>query len=433
MQATRYHLADEECLDATGLVQLQRQKLAALLHEVTESNSFYRHKLGGRRVDASQAVLADLPFTTRAELEEDQAANPPFGTNLTYPIERYCRFHQTSGTGGRPLRWLDTPESWAWFARCWGIIFSAAGARSGDRVLFPFSFGPFVGFWAAFDGASRMGMLCLPAGGMTTSARLRMLIDNNVNVVCCTPTYALRMAEVARSEGVDLPKSRVRALIVAGEPGGNIPATREKIEREWGARVFDHSGMTEIGAATFECEEAPGGIHVIESEYIAEVFDPASGLAVADGAVGELVLTNLGRWGSPLIRYRTGDQVRLMRGRCPCGRCYGRLEGGILGRVDDMLVIRGNNVFPTAVEAVLRRFTEISEFRLIVREAGALTQVAIQIEPTVDAEPDAGALARRVGQAVKESLNFRAEVRVVPAGSLPRFEMKAKRVVRERT
>jgi phenylacetate-CoA ligase len=423
---------DEDFLDRESLAACQRRKLAAMLGELLATNNFYGRKLASVRFDARVDSLDRLPFTTRRELEDDQAAHPPYGTNLTYPLDRYCRFHQTSGSGGSPVRWLDTKDSWAWFQRCWRTIFAAARVGPGDRLMFPFSFGPFVGFWAAFESSVALGRLSLPAGGMSTTARLKMLLDNDVTVVCCTPTYALRMAEVAAEEKVDLPESKVRALIVAGEPGGSIPEVRGRIEATWGARVFDHSGMTEMGAATFECWERPGGLHLIESEFIGEVIDPATGQVVPDGEAGELVLTNLGRWGSPLIRYRTGDYVRMVRGDrpCACGRWYARLEGGILGRIDDMFIVRGNNVFPTAVEAVLRRFPEIAEFRLTVSNSAdtALTRVMLEVEPGPGVTPDG--LSPRVAQALQEALNFRADVTVVPAGSLPRFEMKAKRFVR---
>ena len=431
-----YFAPQEETLDDAGLHALQREKLARLLGEISAHNPFYRAKFAGLKFDPLVDPLSALPFTTRAELEADQLAHPPFGSNLTYPIETYCRYHQTSGTGGRSMRWIDTAESWAWFRKCWGIIFTAAGVERADRVMFAFSFGPFVGFWGAFEGATSLGALCLPGGGLSTSARLKMLLDNAATVVCCTPTYAMHMAEVAAKERLDLASSAVRAIVVAGEAGGSIPETRHAIEKAWGARVFDHTGMTEMGAVTFECQPRPGeGVHVIESEFIAEVIDPSTGSAMGAGEAGELVLTNLGRVGSPLVRYRTGDQVRLTRGRCSCGRCYARLEGGILGRVDDMFVVRGNNVFPTAVEAVLRRFPELAEFRVTVREDGALTQVSLEIEPAAGACGGAGAeraLCENVARALQQALHFRADVAAVAPGALPRFELKARRFIRTR-
>ena len=427
-----FFVPDHETLNSDALRALQRRKLADLLGEIREKNPFYRRKLQDVQFNPLSDSMELLPFTTRPELEADQIAHPPYGTDLTYPLGQYTRYCQTSGTGGRPLRWLDTTQSWAWVGKCWGTIFTAAGVGEGDRLLFPFSFGPFLGFWGAFDSAVALGFLCIPAGGMSTIGRLRMLIDNQVTVVCCTPTYALLMAEVAKQEGIDLVRSPVRGIFVAGEPGGSIPEIRSAIETAWGARVFDHTGMTEIGPMSLECREKPGGVHVIESEYIAEVIDPTTGKPVGEGEPGELVVTNLGRVGSPVIRYRTGDQVRLTRGRCDCGRCFARLEGGILGRVDEMFIVRGNNVFPTAVEAVVRRFAEVAEFRLCLDETGTLPDVRLEIEPA-SGGVDSALLCQQVARGIQEALSFRAQVQAVAPGSLPRFDMKARRFVRIRS
>ncbi len=399
-----------------------------MLRAVVAGNGFYRRKLGAIDIAGANQSLESLPFTTKDELSADQEQHALYGSNLTFPLSEYCRFHQTSGTRGEPLRCLDTAADWQWWMHCWAIIFRAAGVTPTDRLVFPFSFGPFIGFWAAFEGAVRLGNLCLPAGGMTTRARLRYLLENDVTFVCCTPTYALHMAEVAAQENIGLSASAVRGLIVAGEPGGSIPATRERIERAWGARVFDHSGMTEMGPYGFECVESPGGMHVCETEFIAEVIDPVTARPVDEGTTGELVLTNLGRVGKPLIRYRTGDMVRMTHGRCACGRWFARLEGGILGRIDDMIIIRGNNVFPAAIEGILRRFDDIAEYCVEIREAAGLSELCIQIEPA--AGSDAQSLQSLVAQAVRDSLNLRPQIRIVEIGSLPRYEMKAARWIR---
>lgn len=399
----------------------QEQRFHALITEVLPRNRFYARKFAGLGL----TDFPRLPFTTKDELVADQADHPPYGTNLTYPRERYVRLHQTSGSSGRPLRWLDTPESWSWLIGCWETKFRVAGVTTADRLLFPFSFGPFLGFWTAFEAAVRRGFFVLPAGGMTSAARLRYLIENEATVVLCTPTYALRLAEVARDEGIDLPASPVRALIVAGEPGGSIPETRARIESAWGARVFDHSGMTETGPVTAECIANPNGLHVLEDDYIPEVIDQATGEPVPPGTVGELVLTNLGRLGSPLIRYRTGDLVRADTRPCPCGSPWLRLEGGILGRADEMIHVRGNNVYPSALEGLLRRFAEVAEYRIEVEGSAALR---IEVEPAPGSSSD---LVERVAQAVRDAFHFRPEVCAAPAGSLPRFEMKAKRLVKK--
>jgi phenylacetate-CoA ligase len=429
MDIMEFEPADWKAVDGQVLVDIQRRKLKDMLSVALASNSFYMRKYAGLKFDPLIDSLSELPFTTRQELQQDQAEHPPYGSNLTCPPDHYIRLHQTSATsGGAPLRWLDTPDSWNWVKKCWRTIYHAAGVQPGDRMLFPFSFGPFLGFWAAFESSIDMGCLTIAGGGMTTLARLCMIQDNAITIVGCTPTYALRMAEVAASKGIDLAASTVRALIVAGEPGGCIAASRARMESSWGARVFDHSGMTEIGSCTFECTEAPGGLHVIESEFIPEVINPETGEIVDDGALGELVLTNLGRTGSPLIRYRTGDQVRMLRERCACGRWFARFEGGILGRTDDMLLIRGNNVFPAAVEEIIRSFP-IVEFRATARQALALTELKIEIELAPGADREA--ISKKLSETIRDRFNFRPMVVAVADGTLPRYEMKARRFIRE--
>ncbi len=416
-------------LNRAALVEHQTQRLRELLLEIIPANRFYGQKLAAAGIQPKDiGTLADfsrVPFTTKAELSADQIAYPPYGQVLTYQISRYVRFCQTSGTTSQPLRWLDTPESWSWLLGCWELIYKIVGVESGDRLFFGFSFGPFLGFWTAFDAACRLGFMCLPGGGLSSAARLRFLLDNEATVVLCTPTYALRLAEVAREQGIELKNSPVHKLIVAGEPGGSIPAMRARIESDWGARVFDHNGLTEVGAVGVECPENPAGIHILEPEYIAEIIDPAAGQPVSPGTMGELVLTNLDRWGSPALRYRTGDLVMADPHPCPCGRSLLRLQGGILGRTDDMIHIRGNNFYPSALEAVIHRFPEVSEYRVEVDQSESLTVLRIELEPASDSL--ATGLAERVDQAFREELLFRAEVRTVAPGSLPRFEMKAHR------
>ncbi len=424
-------LVPPEAASRADVARVQARRLAVLLGEVLPQNRFYARKFAEAGLDPAAVASADdlrrLPFTTKDELLADQAAHPPVGTVHTYPPAHYTRYHQTSGTSGRPLRWLDTPASWSALLDVWTALFHLAGITPADRVFFPFSFGPFLGFWTAFEAAARLGCLCLPGGGMSSTSRLRFLLDNEATAVFCTPTYALHLAEVARREGVDLAGSTVRAVVVAGEPGGNIPATRQRIEAGWGARLFDHCGMTETGPLGIECREAAGGLHLLETACVAEVVDPA-GLPVPAGTPGELVITSLTRPGCPLIRYRTGDLVCVDPRPCPCGRALVRLDGGIRGRVDDMVVIRGNNLHPGALQRILHRFAEVAEYRVEVDETASLPVLRVEVEPHPTAGNDG--LAARVDRAIRDELLFRAEVELVAPGSLPRYEMKARRVVR---
>jgi phenylacetate-CoA ligase len=417
------------------LAAAQFDQLCQVLAQALPGNRFYAAKFAaaGVRLDdlAGPEDLARIPFTTKAELAEDQAAHPPYGTALSFPLERYARLHQTSGTStGRPLRWLDTPESWDWVLRCWQVSFPFMRFSPHDRIFFPFSFGPFIGFWSEFEASSRAGFLCIPGGGMTSTARLRFLMEHEATVVFATPTYALHLAELAAREGIDLARSSVREVVVAGEPGGNIPATRKRIEEVWGAQVFDHYGMTEIGPVAVEAADTRGQMYILESEHIAEVLQPNGTEPVAPGEFGELVLTNLGRVGSPLIRYRTGDLVQVATDTDPAGRTWRRLAGGILGRADDMIHVRGNNLYPAAIEAIVRRFPEAVEYRIHVDRTGPLADLRIEVEPAAGC--DGNELAEAVSRAVRDDLLFRVEVTAAPPGSLPRFEMKARRLVHHR-
>ena len=400
----------------------QLEKLRALLEEMIPGNRFQAARLAAAGVDAGVASLAEfaarMPFTTKAELVADQAANPPHGSNLTFPIERYSRFCQTSGTTAQPLVILDTAESWEWLLGNWAHIYRAAGLVAGDRIYFAFSFGPFLGFWTAFEAAAKLGFLCLPGGGLGSAARLRALIEQRATVLCCTPTYALHLAEVAGAERIDLAKSAVRKIIVAGEPGGSVPEVRAKIGAAWnGARVIDHYGMTEVGPVAFQDADSEGVLRVIEDSYFAEVIEPGSGTAVAPGEVGELVLTTLGRTACPLLRYRTGDLVKRIAGEPGFA-----LEGGIIGRADDMVVVRGVNLYPSAVDAVVRAVPGIVEYRVEVSRRGALTEVALKIEGE-------DAAAAELAAALMSAFSLRIPVTRVARGTLPRFEMKAQRWV----
>lgn len=416
----------ERYLHDLRAVQLER--LSAGVRKLLESNAFYKERLHPVK---SWDDFARLPLTTKDEIVADQQANPPFGTNLTFPIETYTRLHQTSGTSGsRPLRWLDRPASWEWWLRIWADhIYAAAGVRADDRVFLAFSFGPFIGFWSAFGGAERLGAMVIPGGAMTTEQRLRTMLELKATVLCSTPTYAIRLAEAATSLGIDLMTSDIRITVHAGEPGASVPATRELIERAFGAEVFDHTGMTELGPTGVSCT-ARDGVHLIESEFVFEVMDPGGAVQPIPetGTIsGELVATNLGRWGSPLIRYRTGDRVEVTRDACACGSPSPKMLGGIRGRVDDMFTVRGVNLYPSQVEDLVRRQPSIAEFVIEVRQVRGMEEVTLLCESTT---ADGDSAIAQLERDLRLALGARIECRLVPAGTLPRSELKSRRLVR---
>jgi phenylacetate-CoA ligase len=389
------------------------EKLRGLLREIA-NNAFQRSRIERVGELASLAdFLAKVPLTTKADIAADFATHPPYGSNLTYPVERYTRMCQTSGTTASPLTILDTPESWAWMLGNWAQIYEAGGVHPGDRIYFAFSFGPFLGFWTAFEAATRYGCLCIPGGGLSSAARLRGIAAHEAQVLCCTPTYALHLAEVAMRENIAITGS-VKKIFVAGEPGGSIPSVRARIAEAWGGvEVLDHYGMTEIGPVALQRTGEPDTLWIMEDRYFAEVLDPQTLAPVLPGEIGELVLTSLGRTAWPLLRYRTGDLVRR--------RADGALEGGILGRADDMIVVRGVNIYPSAVDSVVRSVVGVGEYRVTVGRQGQLAELSIEAEArAMDAIP-------RLERALTDAFTLRIPVIQVADGTLPRFELKAHR------
>lgn len=427
--------APEAPSDRQSLAEYQRRRLCALLQELLVKNRFWGERLRRRGLDGELDSLEEfsrrLPTIGKHELVQDQQEHPPYGSLLTYPLDRYVRMHQTSGTTGGPMRWLDTAESWQAQLEVWKQVFRVAGVGAGDRVFFPFSFGPFLGFWTAFDAATQLGCLTIPGGGLTSQGRLEVLLANRATVICCTPTYAIRLAEVAMESGIDLATAGVRVIFVAGEPGGSVPAVSERISTLWGgARICDQHGMTEVGPVSYANPRFPEILHIVETSYLAEVVDTKTLEPLPIGKEGELILTTLDRWGSPLLRYRTGDLVRVsQRSVDELGTIDVGLEGGILSRVDDMMVVRGVNLYPSAVDEVVRRQGGIAEYRVTLHTGGALTEVAVEVEASHDCvEPEN--LAQRLQEAFRNAFQLRIPVHSVASGTLPRFELKAKRWVR---
>lgn len=409
-------------LDGEALAAHQRQRLNALLAEILPHNRFYAAKLGDVRLPLeSLDQLADLPLTTKQDLVVSGEAT---AANRTFPVEQYVRFHRTSGTQGRPLVVLDTPADWQWWIDGWQYVLDAAEVGPEDRALMAFSFGPFIGFWTANDALIARGLMVIPAGGMSTRARLELTHSSGATVVLCTPTYALHMAEVAAESQIDVASLAVRRIIVAGEPGGSVPAIRSRIETAWNAKVIDHSGATEVGPWGF-ADRQQRGLHVNEGMFIAEFLSVDTGRPAGDGELAELILTSLGRSGAPVIRYRTGDLVRPHWS--PDGDCrFVLLEGGVLGRADDMMIIRGVNVFPSSVEQILRSFPEVVEYRIIAHRRGEMDALRVEVEDRLD-EPT------RIAKEFQLRLGLNVEIQTVPLGSLPRFEGKGKRFVDRRS
>lgn len=416
----------------------QLRQLQTLIKELQEGNCFYQKRLKGTGIDESVPDLdtfsQKMPFTTKMDVERDREEMPPYGTNLTYPLNQYSRLCQSSGTTSTPLAWNDTQESWSAMLDCWDEVYRAAEVTKEDVVFFAFSFGPFLGFWTAFDAAVRAGMRSIPGGGMSSIARLQAMEMHQATALCCTPTYALRLGELLATERAanNLEGMSIKKIIVAGEPGGSISQVRDRLEKLWdGVRVIDHHGMTEVGPVSYERLDQPLNLCIIEDAYYAEIIDRETLREVEEGEEGELVLTTLRRTACPLLRYRTGDLVKKAYYLDESGakaRNTLCLEGGILGRFDEMVVIRGVNIYPTAIEKIIRNFPEVRDYQVIHTIQNSMDELAISIEPKEGKDVDS--LKEKIELALSNAFALRIPIKLVEPESLPKFDFKARRWVK---
>ncbi len=435
---SRYLEPRLERASRTEMARVQTRRLREQLGHAAASSPFYRRKLAAAGVKpATIRTLRDLsklPFTTKDELKENQAAKPPWGDVLAVPLDDVLRIHMTSATTGRPLAFLDTPDDWYGFYHSYARALYAFGVRKSDVVMAAFSYGPWIGYWSGFYAAQDLGCLVFPVGGLSTDQRIDALLNYPITVLGCTPSYALFLAEAAARKGIDLAKdTKVRITWHTGEPGASIPATRARIEAAFGARAYDLPGLTEIAAWGFECEARSGLTHVSEDYCYPEVLDE-HGQPVEPGGHGELVFTSLYRKAMPLLRYRTRDLVRLADRSCSCGRTLTAFEGGVLGRLDDMKKIRGVIVYPRRVEELVRPHADVDEFQIVFRRHEGLDDILVRIDPAPALSlGERGGLATRLAEDLRLGLGIRVTVEIGEPGSLPRWDHKARRVRDERT
>ena len=435
---SRYYDPEIETASRDALKNLQEKKLWAIVRHAWNHSPFYRKKFEEANLTPdkirSLEDISRLPFLVKEDLRKDQEAFPPWGSMLTLAAEECQRIHMTSGTTGRPIKILDTPEDWSRFCHIYGRNLYAYGIRKTDMVMPAFSFGPWIGFWAGFYACQEIGCLLFASGGMKTEQRIDALVTYPITVIGCTPSYAIHMADVAKNNGIDLTqKARIRISWHTGEAGAAIPGVRQKIEEGYGCKAFDFLGSTEIGPWGFNCEFQSGLTHVNEDWAYPEVLDLNTDEPVKPGGIGELVLTNLERKANPFLRYRSRDIVQVADRECPCGRTLFALEGSILGRLDDMKKVRGVIVYPSKIEEILRTFTEVDEFRVVFKRVEGLDEILVQVDPVPQLERGSyDEFRRRMGKALQIGLGIRASVELVEHGALPRWDHKAKRVVDER-
>ena len=418
--------------DRSAIEAWQLERFNLQLREILPRNQFYRRKFSRDSLQLNSLLeLQQLPMTTKEELVQSVDAEG-LSQHQTFERSQYTRMHRTSGTTGAPLLICDTADDWqGWWSATWQHVLEAARVTPADRVFLAFSFGPFIGFWSAHQACVDRRVMVIPGGGLSSIARLEFIRQSQANVILCTPSYALHLAEVAERESLPLGELQVDRIIVAGEAGGSIPAVRSRIESAWQAQVVDHSGATEVGPWGFGWPDGPG-LHVIETSFIAELLPlgatqallPSQATPEQLAAPAELILTSLGRLSAPVIRYRTGDIVQA--GFSSQGDCnFLWLAGGVSGRSDDMVTIRGVNLFPSSIDAIAREFAAIQEYRVIISRKGALDEVRLEVEAP---ESVLAAISKRF----ELVLGLRISITSVPPNSLPRTEGKSKRWLDQR-
>lgn len=427
-----------ETLPAERLRQLQFEKFKRIVRWAYDRSRLHRalYDAAGFHPDDLRGWedAGRVPKVEKALMRDIQCKEPfPYGDALCVPLERVTEFRQTSGTTGQAVYQADTWQDWEWWSECWSYLLYAQGYRATDRVFLPFGYNIFVAFWAAHYAAEKMGCEVVPGGVLDTEARILKLQELRATALMATPTYVLGMAEAARGMGIDPARDLpVRRITCAGEPGASIPATKKRMEEAWGAKVYDHCGATEIGAWGFECEAQPGGIHVNEALFLAQVEDLETGELIEEpGRRGKLVITALDRIGMPCVRFDSKDVVEWAPEPCPCGRTFRLFAGGVVGRADDITKVKGVLLAPSAIEEVVRSFPELGdEYEVVVSKRGDLDDIALKVElaPGADGSPAAVEnLLGRLKDRLRLKTNLGYKVEVVEPGVLPRYALKAKR------
>jgi len=426
--------------EAGVLSLLQRQ-----LHRVYEELPFYRrhydsHDFYPRQVTCLEDFTRLVPVITKAMLREDQAETPPFGSYLGVPESEIARVHGSSGTTGVPTLYGISHRDWDHIADVMAQGFYTAGVRPTDRVQLATVFGMFIGGWGSLLGCERIGATAFPIGAGETERQLELMYRMGSTVLICTPTYALHMLERARSLGYDTAASPLRLGIFIGEPGAAIPGTREVLERGWGMTVRDLATTSEMTpfASNAECEQGRG-VHVLQDQVWTEIVDKQDpNRSAPEGTSGGVVYTHLHRESQPMIRFASRDESHMSYEPCACGRTYPRLPNGVYGRLDDMMIIRGANVYPSQVQRSLLSVPGTGvEFVVVLERPDAMDEATVRVEhdPTISpADPRTfkDELAQAIKARLKNDTNVNFSVEVLDPETLERAVSKAKRVIDRR-
>ncbi|MCP4023294.1 MAG: phenylacetate--CoA ligase [Desulfobacteraceae bacterium] len=373
--------------------------------------------------------IQKIPKVEKSMMRDIQNKDPfPYGDALCVPLEEVSAFRQTSGTTGQPVYQPDTWQDWEWWSECWSFILWAQGYRPRDRVFVPFGYNIFVAFWAGHYAAEKLGCEVVPGGVLDTQARILKIQELQATAMMATPTYVLRMADVARHQmGIDPATLAINKITCAGEPGAGITSTKKRMEEAFGAKVYDHSGATEIGAWSYECTDQPHGMHVNEAMFLVEIEDIKTGRIIEEpGKKGKMVITALDRIAQPCIRFDSKDVIQWDSEPCSCGRTFRLIKGGVIGRADDITKVKGVLLSPAAIEEVVRSIDGLGdEFEVIVDKQGDVDRIKLKVELMPGTSKAAVENVLKDQLRLKTNLGYRIEY--YDYGHLQRYEIKAKR------
>ncbi len=440
MTERRYWNENIETMQSAALRRLENERLRTQLDYIWERSAFYRARFAeaGVRREAIRTLddLPMLPFTEKDECRRDQQEHPPFGSYLAATQEQVIRAHKTSGTTGRALYVALTRRDRDLMNECGGRSFWASGMRPSDTVVHCFNYRLWVGGFSDHENAEITGATIVPFGVGQTNLLIQTIRELHINAISATPSYMVPLLEAVLAQGLNPRDLGLRKGFFGAEPGMSEPGVRARMEETWGLRAMDANfGMADIlSIMGSECEQRLGLHFHAQGDVAVELIEPESGtpLVLTEGAEGELVYTHLLKEAQPLVRYRARDVVRILgTGPCACGRTSFRFR--ILGRSDDMLHVRGINVFPTAVGNTLAHLSDqlSGEFQIIVDHPPPHQYLRVRVELAQGLTADqVGDLPERIIEALREQLNFRAEPELVPFGTIPRTEQKARRVIK---
>lgn len=424
-----------ETLPHERLQKLQLKKFRRIFQWAYDHSKFHRglcEKAGIKPEDIrSFDDIRHVPTVEKAMMRDIQRKDPfPYGDALCVPLDEVTEFRQTSGTTGQPVYQPDTWTDWEWWSECWSFILWAQGYRPRDRVFIPFGYNVFVAFWAGHYAAEKIGAEVVPGGVLDTQARILKIQEVQATALMATPTYVLGMADTAKNKmDLDPAKMSIDKITCAGEPGASIPGTKKRMEDAWGAKVYDHAGATEIGAWSFECEAQSGGLHVNEAFFLVEIEDLKTGKLIEEpGKRGKMIITALDRHAQPCVRFDSKDLIEWAAEPCPCGRTFRLIQGGVVGRADDITKVKGVLLSPSAIEEVVRSIDGLGdEFAVVVDKVGDIDRITLKVEVAAGREAQRKEIEAELKDQLRLKTNLGYKLEFHDYGTLPRYEVKAKR------